>query len=750
MAQQDFQLQFVTLSVDDALSLALCHGFREVSHLGDKTGRALVGLRAKINALLEEGSLVPATTLHRRLTGKGARLEQIVVVLEPAKKRADWREPVELRFDYVAWTEAADLHLAFVPALGIQVIAAKPEQVAERVKAHIHLALVDRVKRVTLKKLAASQVSRVVSVAEVTVSAKMKTPADLEEENCGGETKKSVLNAVATRITHHNSRSAFEIETTLQQLRDAFDSARPSSVLLVGPPGVGKSAAVQEFACTTDQKVWQTSGGRLIAGQTGFGQWQERCRDLCREVAEAGVILHLGNLIELMEVGQHSANTQSIAAFLRPWIERGEILVIAECTPEQLSVIERRDPHIAGAFLVVHVHEPAPQITRRILEKVFDRISGRAECGYDPKYGARPLKRELERQLITPLAEALNGASHGRPLLARVACESGALRIDLRQRETGDNLSAAHHERDFLGAAVRLRRRMSSLGGNSQVVALENEAPVLAALERRPAKQTQYSPENQARLARLKQIREILATLAALTRRADDLETATLTAFHTGERFNGDAARQNYDEILREMRVLQRAIFRLKFPNPDDIVIAVFGEDRAWLTTMLRIYLEHTAAQEGQLVAFDFILPPPGRAATDAPPLRKKAEKITAPWEKPPDTWVGAVLHLRGDLFHGRFLSEAGLHKHVGKNLRQHCLVEASDETFERYAPPPGIHRAGAIKEKEHKLRRFFDANNRKVTDGMLGASEWLREEPDVAMRRLIEERLLKAVEQVA
>ncbi|MHA3772110.1 AAA family ATPase [Verrucomicrobiota bacterium sgz303538] len=1070
MPEQDFQVQFITLSLSDAVELVECHGFPEVSSLGDKAGRGAVGLRVKVKALLEDEDSTPATSLHRRLTGKGARVEQVTLTLEPSKKRSDWRQPVELRFDYITWTETADLHIAFVPALGVQVIASKPEQIPARVEAHVRLALVDQVKRVTLRDLATSQLVRQLRVDEIGVRADIKTPREMDEEKVAGKETASVLEAVATKLTSQNANPAFEMEATLHQLREALDARQPASVLLVGPPGVGKTAAVHELARSTKSVIWMTTGARLIAGQSGFGQWQERCRDLCREAAKTKALLHLGNLTELMEVGQHSANTQSIASFLRPWIERGEVLAIAECTPEQLATIERRDPHLAGAFLPVRVPEPSPEITRRILDKVFrhlarkdsrhadsdaaldwlhrlhrryatysanpgrpirfltalvaeqpvsqptvltfeqvtsaftretglpevllndnlrldleharewftKRVIGQPEAvdavldllaamkarlnrpnqplasllfvgptgtgktelakslaeflfgsatrlarfdlsefsdpvsvqrliggagsaeglltarvreqpfsvllldefekadpaffdlllqvlgdgrltdsagrvadfcntviimtsnlgarefqrgsvgfgtsgdggghfeeavrqflrpeiynrlsailqfhalsrdlmlqvtrrhlnllrtrdglrlrnvdlqlgpgveeyladrGYDPKYGARPLKRVLERQLMTPLAEALNAVRHRNPLTAVVTCRKGALAIELHQRQAKEDAVAAQRGVELVESVLASRRGLSKLARSSTVAALENEVPVLTVLERRSTKGLRLAAEQHASLTRLGNLRQALGQLTALTQRVDQLETDTLGAFHLSELPDAELVRQSLADIQKERLQLQRAMFRLGFTQPDDIVIALYSEARDWMTSMIRIYLDHVAALGGQLVSFDFVLPPPARTPADNKPHRELTKKLTEPMAKPPGNWVGAILHLRGELFYPRFLHEAGLHKQISKGVQRLCLLETSRDAFADYVPPPGIHRAGMITEKGNKLRRLFNADDKMIADSVLGQSEWLRSEPDAAMRQLIEARLVKAVEQLA
>ncbi|MCF7785231.1 MAG: AAA family ATPase [Prosthecobacter sp.] len=1071
MPAQTFHVHAVTLSLGDDLQLVECHGFPTVSSLGDKAGRAAVGLRSKVAMLLGDAEAVPAASLHRRMTGKDERVEQITFTLEPAKKRADWKEPVELRFDYITWAESDDLHLAFVPVLGVQVIAAKPEQIAARVEAHVRLTLVDRVKQVSLKRLALSQCVKALRVDELDVTANIQTPRELEEAKEGEKKTKSVLREVAQKLTRHNTTPGFALEATLHLMRESLKARQPASVLLIGPPGVGKTAAVRELARSADSNIWSTSGSMLIAGQSGFGQWQEQCRELCREAAKTKAVLHLGNLVELMEVGQHSANAQSIASFLRPWIARGELLAIAECTPEQLAIIERRDPHIASAFMHVRVQEPAPAVTRQILERVFhhlarkdsdhalsapaldwlhrlhrryatysanpgrpirflttlvteqpadqkthltleqvtaaftretglpevllkdelpldldatriwftQRVIGQPEAveamldllatikarlnrpkqplgsflfvgptgtgktelakslaeflfgsanrlarfdlsefsdsisvqrliggtgqaeglltarireqpfsvllfdefekadpaffdlllqilgdgrltdaagraadfcntviimtsnlgarefqrgamgfatgeeqdggghfaeavrqflrpeiynrlgailrfhalsldlmlrvtrrhldllrqrdgirlrdvdlrlgpgveehlaarGHDPKYGARPLKRILERTLMVPLAEALNEVRHRQPLVAAVNLVRNELVIDVKQRQAGEDAAATQRALKLADAVLELRRRLSKLARSSTVSALENEVPLLAMLERRSAKRSWLSPEEQSRLARLGHLRRVLAELSALTQDMDALETETLGTFHLAGGFDAAALQSSLAEIQNQRVKLQHDLFRFSFSQPDDIVVAVYSEHRDWMQQIISLYLEHASALGGKLVGFEFVLPPAGGDLAESKPRREPPKKPAEPMAKPPGGWVGAIMHLRGDLFHPRFMNETGLHKHLSKGVQRLCLVEAGGINLAEYVPPAGIHRAGMITDKAIKPRRIFNADEQKVSDNVIGDIEWTRSGMEAAMRRLIESRLERAVEEM-
>jgi len=367
-----------------------------------------------------------------------------------------------------------------------------------------------------------------------------------------------------------------------------------------------------------------------------------------------------------------------------------------------------------------------------------------ATRGHDPKYGARPLLRVLQRELIAPLAEALNAAAHRPALTARagVGRRGDSLEIELRQ----DRESAASDAGSRIAETVqRLRRKVTQFARGPAMRALENEAPVLAAIERRRRRTGIFRPEDHAVLERLKQIEQLRAGLSALARRADALETETLAEFHLGGISEDSAAREETSRIEPEMRQLRRSLYRLSFSDPDNLVMAIYGEPREWAEALLRIYLGHAAALGGEVVKFDFVAPRPDASEDRSTPLRIRVEKPAECLKKPPEIWVGAILHLRGDFFRPRFAAEAGIHKYTHKGGDRLCLVEIADD-FEEYKPPQAIHRAGTINEKKYKLRRAFTEETQRCQDAELGSCGWT--DFGKTTTGLLEERLERAVEE--
>jgi ATP-dependent Clp protease ATP-binding subunit ClpA len=195
------------------------------------------------------------------------------------------------------------------------------------------------------------------------------------EQNQGPTATKLVIEQVGQVMDALPIRPAYEADAAVAHLAGVLTGRVPRSVLLIAAAGSGKTAVVGELVRRkktlrlADTPFWSTSGARLIAGMSGFGMWQQRCQQLCREAAHARAILHLGSLVELMQVGR-LGSSGGIAGFFRPYMNRGDILIIAECTPEQLSVIERMDPHLLELFHQLRIEEPDAATGRRILSNV--------------------------------------------------------------------------------------------------------------------------------------------------------------------------------------------------------------------------------------------------------------------------------------------------------------------------------------------------------------------------------------------
>jgi ATP-dependent Clp protease ATP-binding subunit ClpA len=177
----------------------------------------------------------------------------------------------------------------------------------------------------------------------------------------------------------------FPVENNeLVGLRDKYDqlittlkSNTPTSVLVVGGSGKGKTEVIRQFIREREKhqmgqvKVWQTTAAQLIHRLTAMGSWEDYLAQLCNELRATGDILYFPNLADLFEVGQYVGNNLSVADYLRDYISRGDIVVLTECTPEQASRIELRAPGFLALFSEIRL----PELERDQLEKIVVKKS---------------------------------------------------------------------------------------------------------------------------------------------------------------------------------------------------------------------------------------------------------------------------------------------------------------------------------------------------------------------------------------
>jgi ATP-dependent Clp protease ATP-binding subunit ClpA len=252
-----------------------------------------------------------------------------------------------------------------------------------------------------------------ISIDRETITVDIATPTQIAADRDKKPDTKPVILDAGIVLDDSQSDPAYEIEPLIDRIADTLVGRRPRSVLLVGPSGVGKTAAFRElFRARRHHRLsaapfWMTSGARLVAGMSGYGLWQQRCQALCREAKRDGAILHLGNLVELMEVGKAGGSQFGIASFFRPYLARGDVLAVAECTPEQLPLIERANPHLLAVFQTITVEEPPPEVGKNILQSAA-LAQGTASEPITPD--ALDLLDRLHRRYAT------YSASPGRPL----------------------------------------------------------------------------------------------------------------------------------------------------------------------------------------------------------------------------------------------------------------------------------------------------------------------------------------------
>ena len=378
MTDRQFQLHALIQDFENDDVLAEALHFPEISRLANTQSKARQAVVTNARGIAEGTNLLE---LYRRTSPQVPVVQQFRVCVKPPRELPLWTDELELTFHAAVFSYPTGGAVAYLPALRIEVVADDVADLTKRVPEEILLAL-KRLKALgSLWALAGLQRTRSLTVDSTALKADIPTPKELAVRDSSTPKEPSVLESVAVDLTASGLQEAFEYADHARRLADALTEPQPESVLLVGPGGVGKTAVFHELVRRRKDfqfgrtPFWATSGSRLVAGMSGFGMWQERCDKLRQEASHTRAILHLGNLVELMEVGKGSMIQQGIAGFLRPYIARGELLCVVECTPEQLPLIERQDPHLLGVFRKLEINEPSPDVASAILMSVANELA---------------------------------------------------------------------------------------------------------------------------------------------------------------------------------------------------------------------------------------------------------------------------------------------------------------------------------------------------------------------------------------
>lgn len=377
MAHLPFQLHALVQRLENDQYIGEALFVPEISRFGQSALRVRRALAGNARRVLERDA---PGVLYQRASAGAPEIREFSLELPPAREFALWREPLTLTFHAACWTHGAT-ELAFLPALGIEVIAENRAELEARVPREILQHILRTHLNESWVRLLTVQRCLELQTYPLALEPEILSPKERDVQSAQGSPKQSVLREIGRELGNTRLDPAFERDEDVRRLAGALAEPVPESVLLVGPSGVGKTAVFHELVRRRADlyfpvtPFWATSGSRLVAGMSGFGMWQQRCDDLRREASRTRAILHLGNLVELMEVGKGMMIQQGVAGFLRPFIARGELQCVVECTPEQLPHIERRDPHLLGAFKRIVIDEPTPQAALSILLSVAHELS---------------------------------------------------------------------------------------------------------------------------------------------------------------------------------------------------------------------------------------------------------------------------------------------------------------------------------------------------------------------------------------
>lgn len=177
--------------------------------------------------------------------------------------------------------------------------------------------------------------------------------------------------------------AVFGRDPEIRQIVDILARRRKNNPILVGEPGVGKTAVIEGLALriTEDDVPEILKGvtllgldmGLLEAGAGMKGEFERRLKGVLDEIksSEKPIVLFIDEAHTLVGAGG-SAGGSDAANLLKPALARGEIKTCAATTWKEYKKYFEKDPALARRFQLVKLDEPSPQTAALILRGVRD------------------------------------------------------------------------------------------------------------------------------------------------------------------------------------------------------------------------------------------------------------------------------------------------------------------------------------------------------------------------------------------
>ena len=166
----------------------------------------------------------------------------------------------------------------------------------------------------------------------------------------------------------------------IQRVTQILSRRTKNNPVLVGEPGVGKTAIVEGLAqLIAENKVPSTLQGKrlvtldmgsLVAGTKYRGEFEERLKKVVKEITESGKCILFIDEVHTMVGAGAAEGAVDAANILKPSLARGELQTIGATTPDEYRKYLERDSALERRFQPVRVEEPTVDESVEILKGI--------------------------------------------------------------------------------------------------------------------------------------------------------------------------------------------------------------------------------------------------------------------------------------------------------------------------------------------------------------------------------------------
>jgi len=172
-------------------------------------------------------------------------------------------------------------------------------------------------------------------------------------------------------------------ETEIERIMQILSRRTKNNPVLVGEPGVGKTAVVEGLAqritsgevpeILRNKQIYTLDLAALVAGSKYRGEFEERLKKVMKEITQRGdIILFIDELHNLVGAGAAEGAIDA-ASILKPALARGELQTVGATTLDEYRKYLERDSALERRFQQIRVDQPSIEETEQILKGLRER-----------------------------------------------------------------------------------------------------------------------------------------------------------------------------------------------------------------------------------------------------------------------------------------------------------------------------------------------------------------------------------------
>jgi ATP-dependent Clp protease ATP-binding subunit ClpB len=185
-------------------------------------------------------------------------------------------------------------------------------------------------------------------------------------------------------VVKHKLDPVIGRDEEIRRLIEIISRKTKNNPVLIGEPGVGKTAIVEGFAQRIvngdvpdnlkDKEIYELSLSSLIAGASYQGEFEKRLESIIKQVqnSDGKIILFIDEIHQLVGMGK-TQGAMDAANILKPAMARGDIKIIGATTLNEYREYIEKDGALERRMQKIYVGEPSPQEALTIMRGLKER-----------------------------------------------------------------------------------------------------------------------------------------------------------------------------------------------------------------------------------------------------------------------------------------------------------------------------------------------------------------------------------------